>query len=83
MSLAQEKPSKTIDVTGQVCPYPLIETRNALKALTRDQILEILTDSEHSVFETIPMLCEKKGYPCENVPQGNLWRVYIKKTGDK
>ena len=33
MSLAEEKPTRTIDVKGQICPYPLIETRTQLKAL--------------------------------------------------
>lgn len=82
MSIANEKPAKSIDVKGQVCPYPLIETRNALKALNRGEILEVVTDSEPSVIETIPMLCEKKGYPCEHVEETGFWRVYIKKTDD-
>lgn len=82
MGLSQEKPTKTIDVKGQVCPYPLIETRNALKALKKNQILEILTDSQDSVQETIPLLCEKKGYPCEILAEGDSWRVYIRKTDD-
>lgn len=82
MSLVNEKPDKTIDVKGQVCPYPLIETRNALKALKRGEILEVITDSEPSVIETLPMLCEKKKYPCEHVAEAGFWRVYIKKTDD-
>ncbi len=82
MSLSKQKPAKTIDVKGQVCPYPLIETRNALKALKRNEILEIVTDSEPSVQETIPMLCEKKGYPFESVQESDGWRVFIQKTGD-
>lgn len=82
MGIAQEKPARTIDVKGQVCPYPLIETKNALKALKRDQVLEIVTDNEPSVNETLPMLCEKKGYPCETLTESDYWRVFIKKTDD-
>lgn len=80
MSLSQEKPFKSIDVKGQVCPYPLIETRNALKELAADQILEVITDNEPSVQETIPLLCEKKGYPNEVIAENNYWRVLIRKT---
>lgn len=82
MALSQEKPTRSIDVKGQICPYPLIETRNGLKVLKHGEILEVITDSETSVQETIPMLCEKKGYPCEVVQESDFWRVYIKKTDD-
>ncbi len=82
MALSNEKANKTIDVKGQVCPYPLIETRNALKNLKRNEILEVITDNEPSVQETIPMLCEKKGYPCESVAESGYWRVYIRKTDE-
>jgi len=80
MALSEETPTQTIDVKGQVCPYPLIETRNALKALEKDGLLEILTDNEASVSETIPMLCNKKNYPCESVQAEGYWRVFIRKT---
>lgn len=80
MSLSQEKPAKSIDVKGQVCPYPLIETRNALKELSANQILEVITDNEPSVRETIPLLCEKKGYPNEVTAVNDYWRVLIRKT---
>lgn len=82
MGLTDEKPAMKIDVQGEICPYPLIETRNALKQLKKDDLLEVLTDSETSVNETIPQLCEKKGYRFEKIKQGSVWRVLIKKTAD-
>lgn len=82
MSLSEAEPSKRIDVKGQVCPYPLIETRNALKALKQNETLEVITDNESSVMETIPMLCEKKGYLLEVVQEADFWHVFIKKTED-
>jgi TusA-related sulfurtransferase len=78
--LSQRKPDRSIDTTGQVCPYPLIQTRSGLKNLDKGQILEVITDNEASARDTIPALSEKSGYPCEVIPLGNAWRILIEKT---
>lgn len=80
MNLSEMKPDKSVDVKGQVCPYSLIETRNALEQLAEGELLEILTDNEASAKETIPMLCGKKGFPCESISDGDVWRVLIQKV---
>lgn len=79
MSSAQ--PDKTIDIRGQICPYTLIETRDAIKGLTKGQILEVICDYAPAAQETIPNFCRKKGYPLNVEPDGEAtWRLQITRT---
>lgn len=81
MNLRERKPAQSVDVRGQICPYPIIQTRTALKALAAGEVLEVITDNPPSALETLPSLCEGKGYPFDRVeePPG-VWRVYIQKA---
>ncbi|MBI4316889.1 MAG: sulfurtransferase TusA family protein [Chloroflexi bacterium] len=71
----------TVDIRGQICPYTLIETRDALKNLVTGQVLEVLCDYEPAACTTIPNFCDKKGYSLETVvDDASSWRLYIKKN---
>lgn len=75
------KVAKTVDIRGQICPYTLIETRDALKGLEQGQVLEVVCDYEPAAKTTIPNFCSKKGYPLETIEEATgLWRLYIEKT---
>lgn len=79
--MAFEKTDHTLDVRGQICPYPLIEIREALRKLAQGQVLEVLTDYEPTVKTTVPAFCEKKGYPFKTVEvERKVWRVVIEKN---
>jgi tRNA 2-thiouridine synthesizing protein A len=76
-----ENVAQTIDIRGQICPYTLIETRDALKTLGAGQVLEVICDYEPAATMTIPHFCEKKRYPLQVVRDGpDLWHLYIRKT---
>ncbi len=75
-----------VDIRGKICPYTVIETRDALGPLKAGQVLEVITDYRPAAMQTIPSMCEKKGYAFEIVedrPEGGdgtgLWRVLITK----
>ena len=74
------KVSKAIDVKGKICPYPLIDTRDALKGINKGEVLEVITDHKPAATETIPSFCNKKGYPYKIIEEGNIWRVLIEKN---
>jgi len=72
--------TQKLDIRGQICPYTLIETRDTLKTLPIDSVLEVLCDYEPAATATIPSFCTKKQYPLEIVQEGaSLWRLYIRK----
>jgi tRNA 2-thiouridine synthesizing protein A len=79
--MAITRVDEKIDIKGLICPYTLIQTRDALKKLQKGQVLEVLCDYEPAAKTTIPNFCEKKGYPLETVEEKeNLWRLTIQKT---
>ncbi len=81
MSKIKTKPSKTIDISGKVCPFTLVDTDRALKKMKKGDVLEVLSDYEPAVHSTIPSMCEKKGYTFEikELEKGKKWQMLIKK----
>ena len=51
--------AKTVDVRGEICPYPDKKTLFALKKMEKGDILEVLMDSPTSI-ERIPRNLKKK-----------------------
>ena len=54
-------PTKTLDVRGQICPYPDVNSMTTLKQMVKGEILEILVDYPLSV-ERIPRSARKWGH---------------------
>ena len=76
-----ERTNQVIDIRGKICPYTLIDTREALKGLTTGQVLEVRCDYEPAAKTTIPNFCERKGYPIEVAELGDgTWRIRIQRT---
>jgi len=80
--MAFEKADKTVDISGKICPYTLIETRDMLKHMESGQVLEVLLDYAPAAKTTIPGFCAKKGYPFEVIEEkpGARWRILIQRT---
>jgi tRNA 2-thiouridine synthesizing protein A len=73
--------AKQIDVRGLVCPYPIIETRKALKEIRVGESLEVVTDNPPTAHETMPQLCKLKQMQFERVEiQPGVWRFVIVKS---
>ena len=79
--MALTKVDHQIDISGKICPYTLIETREALKGLQLGEVLEVLVDFEPAAMVTIPNFCAKKGYPFQTIANGEgRWRLRIERT---
>ena len=73
------KPTETLDVRGEVCPYPDVKTQKKLKKMKSGEILEVLLDYPLSA-ERIPRSVEKLGHEVlktEKTGTGE-WRILIK-----
>lgn len=79
LELSNRKIDATIDIKGEICPYTLIKTRDALKTMDNGQLLEVVSDYAPAANETIPNMCRKKNYPFEVVAEEGLWRILIRK----
>ena len=51
----------SLDVRGQVCPYPELLTLRALQNLSSGDILEVILDNPPSIRD-IAIVIEKRGY---------------------
>src|SRR5213593_1045496 len=52
--------AKSIDGSGEICPYPMMKASEALKKLAPDEPLEVLTDHAPALT-TIPWEAAKHG----------------------
>jgi TusA-related sulfurtransferase len=71
---------KIIDTRGMSCPYPSFETVKAMNSISPGGVLEILTNSHESAFESIPSVCEKRKWEFLVLEESkDVWRIRIKK----
>jgi TusA-related sulfurtransferase len=77
-------PTKTLDVRGEICPYPDVNTMTTLKQMNKGEILEILVDYPMSV-ERIPRSAKKNGHKVLAVERvdGPNHRILIEAFGLK
>ena len=69
-----------LDLKGFVCPYPQLYTAQALKAVPKGTVIEVIIDNPPSC-ETVPDVAKKNGakvLSMEQVQPG-VWRIVIEK----
>ncbi len=69
---------EVVDVTGKVCPYPVIVTLDKLKTLSRSGSLEIITD-EPLAIRSVPDEAKRLGFKVEVKRVDKGWKIIIKK----
>lgn len=74
------KANRTIDTQDTFSPYPEIETRDALKAMAKGQVLEVL-GNDPVARATILTLCNRLGYFYQVFEEAKgQWRLLIERT---
>lgn len=76
------KPTETLDVRGEVCPYPDVMTQKKVKSMKPGDILEVLVDYPRSA-EFIPKSMSRLGHEVLKVEKTgpSQWRILIKVKG--
>jgi len=75
------KADVVLDVSGEVCPVPLVKTRRALDKMEKGMILEIIGTNEKSKLEVIMTVQElKMELIKEEIDKNEKWRLIIRKT---
>ncbi len=71
---------KQLDVRGEICPYPMMKTVQALKKLKGDETgLEVITDHAPAL-ETIPTQAARLGYTANIEETGSPeWTITLTK----
>jgi len=80
--LSGKTPTKTLDVLGRVCPYPLVLSKKAVEKMNSGELLKVLCDAPASAEDSIPRWAEKQGYKFESVKNegAGTWELYIEKN---
>jgi TusA-related sulfurtransferase len=69
-----------IDVRGEMCPYPAMKAKDALKKLPDGELLELITDHAPAL-STVPWEGAKLGYTAEIAPQAQgEWVITLAKS---
>ncbi len=78
MARTAERMTRTLDVRGEICPYPMMRTVSALKKLSKDErALEVVTDHP-PCLETIPTQAARLGFHTDIEEMGaSEWRLTI------
>ena len=78
--MASRAVTRSLDLRGQVCPGPTVDTRLTLQEMTPGEVLEVVTDY-YPARTTIPALMSELGYPCELVDgDKDVFRFIIEKA---
>jgi TusA-related sulfurtransferase len=68
-----------IDVKGETCPIPLVETRKALNKASAGDIVEV-TGTHPASKKEIPMIVEALGLELLDIQEeGGVWKIKIRK----
>jgi len=71
---------RTLDLTGEVCPVPLMRTQETMDQLPPGAELVIETDYARSV-RNISQWCWRQGLGCEiRERRDGTWQVTVRKT---
>jgi tRNA 2-thiouridine synthesizing protein A len=69
-----------LDVRGEICPYPMLRTIEALNELKPDEELDVLTDHAPALA-TIPWQAAKRGYLVDvQEIGGGEWQLTLRRT---
>jgi len=71
--------NETLDVRGEVCPYPDVKSMRKAKKMNSGEVLEILLDYPLSA-EKIPASMKKKGHEVLSVEKTGTseWKILVK-----
>lgn len=74
--------AQTLDVRGEICPYPMMRTVTALKKLSAgERVLEVVTDHAPAL-DTIPTQAARLGFSTEiEEAGGSEWRIRLTRNG--
>ena len=74
----------TLDVRGEICPYPMMRTVSALKKLAGDEhALEVVTDHAPAL-ETIPTQAARLGFSTQiEETGGSEWRLVLTRNSQE
>jgi len=74
-------PTRTIDTSGKLCPYPIVEAARAVKALPAGAVLCVIS-TDPGIRVDMPMWCKAtRNEHLATVGEGGVFRSFVRKGG--
>ncbi len=74
-------PTRTLDTSGRLCPYPIVETAKAVRALPEGAVLLVIA-TDPGIATDMPMWCKATHHEhLATFREGGAWRSYVRKRG--
>ena len=79
--MSEPNSDQTLDTSGKCCPMPMVETNQAIKAMSAGQVLKIVA-TDPGTRTDIPSWCKRTGNRLLSVVEdGAVLRYYVEKSG--
>ncbi len=78
-------PTRTIDTSGRLCPFPIVETAKAVRALDPGAVLLVIA-TDPGIATDMPMWCRATRHEhIATFREGPAWKSYVRKraAGDR
>jgi TusA-related sulfurtransferase len=73
------EPDLTIDTSGKLCPFPIVETARVLKGLGDGAVLLVIA-TDRGIALDMPMWCRAtRNEHLATFEEGGTWRSYVRK----
>jgi TusA-related sulfurtransferase len=72
-------PDRTIDTSGTLCPFPIVETAKAVRALRDGAVLCVIA-TDPGIASDMPMWCKAtRNTHLATFRESGAWRSYVRK----
>jgi TusA-related sulfurtransferase len=74
-------PDRTLDTSGTYCPFPIVETAKAVRALADGGVLLVIA-TDPGIAVDMPMWCKATRHDhLATFRDGGAWKSYVRKRG--
>ncbi len=74
-------PARTLDTSGTLCPYPIVETAKAIRAMEVGAVLLVLA-TDPGIALDMPMWCKATRHEhLGTFREGGAWKSFVRKRG--
>ncbi len=75
------EPARTIDTSGKLCPYPIVEAARAVKGIDAGAVLCVIS-TDPGIQLDMPMWCKAtRNEHLATVREGKVFRSFVRKGG--
>ena len=72
-------PDRTIDTSGKLCPFPIVETARVMKELAGGAVLLVVA-TDPGIALDMPLWCKAtRNEHLATFEEGGKWRSYVRK----